>query len=245
MHEFIWLAIWPTIALALAIGALIWQPWNRPGRHQRPAVPPPPAPAPPPRPRAGRDDPAVGSMDVYAERAYKHRAGPLDVKAAELAAIAAEPRPGGRSAVLVTGNGAVGYIDPAACWGSTTCPVCQARDDQPHGAGCWLGGDEDQADPFGPVPVRPVELRARSLNPDAWRPYLTEREFAEVFPGADYGPGPDTGPHTGDMLALDPFTADQIARLDAECAAYRAERAEAYAALRASLRVAWQLLACS
>lgn len=81
-----------------------------------------------------------------------------------------------------------------------------------------------------------------ALDPAAWRPYLTEAEFTEAFPGVPYAPQLDDGPHTGDLAAIDYRHAEQLADRDAEVADWLRQRAAAHADLRARLLIAWQAI---
>lgn len=121
------------------------------------------------------------------------------------------------------------------------CPRCEAPDDRPHYPGCPFY-DPYEAALFAGEPVAaPVPARARALDPAAWRPYLTAAEFAETFPGVPYGQAPGV-PHTGDLAAVTPDLADQLAVMDAELADWLHQRGAAHADLRARLLVAWQAL---
>jgi len=244
MHDLIWLAIVPTLLLAAGVISLPF--WPVRGQHQ--ADPgadtrslqqrwedgPPPAR----RPR-----PEVGSMDLEAETAWRFRCDDTG----EHASTVMLPR---------LGN-AIGYDSARGPWTKAPgqprvyeewpgpvpvcCPRCQAPDDGPHYELCPFY-DPDEAALFADraAVLRPIEARARVLDPDAWRPYLSAEEFAGQFPGVPYQP--DDGPHTGDLVPVSPELADQFDQLAEETADWLAQRAAAHADLRARLLLAWQAI---
>jgi hypothetical protein len=241
MHDVIWFAIVPTLMLLAGIVGLSF--WPQHGAHQgdpaadtrSPGQRWEDGPAPARRPR-----PDIGSMTLDDEAAWRYRARCDDT--GEHASTVMLPR---------LGN-AIGYDEDGTAWIQAPggpvpayCPRCEAPDDRPHYGGCPFY-DPDEAALFAVqlTGLEPVTVRARNLDPAAWRPYLTESEFAESFPGVPYDEGQaDDGPHTGDLAA--PVTAelaDQLDQLDRETADWLAQRAAAHADTRARMILAWQAL---
>jgi len=221
MHDIFWLAIVPTLALAAGIGVI--SVWPARGAHEadrdlRSAL------------RRWEDGPRpaarpVGSMNRAEEHAYRRGAFTL----APRVPVEFFPR------CDDTGEHASTVMLPRV---AHFCPRCEAPDDGPHRELCPFY-DPAEAALFAVQfdGLDPVAVRARNLDPEIWRPYLTEREFAESFPGVPYRPAGEVQVPVADVAL-----ADQLDQLDRETVDWLSARAAAHADTRARLIVAWQAI---
>jgi hypothetical protein len=130
-------------------------------------------------------------------------------------------------------------------------PCCDTTDDGPHHPHCpGRAGDADHDHDTPAVlrDLRPAEVRARALDPRAWRPCMTAAEFADVFPGVPYEATGDLGPGLADLaglVALDPAHAEEVLEMNAQTREYLAQRAAAFAELRGRLLAEWRAIGAS
>jgi hypothetical protein len=134
------------------------------------------------------------------------------------------------------------------------CPRCEAPDDRPHYPGCPFY-DADEAALFAEQLAEAendvtavlglIEAQARTLDPAAWRPYLTADEFARTFPGVPYTAADDLGVSPADLAEtaqLDPGHAEDILARQADHREYLAQRATAFALDRTRQIAAWRAI---
>lgn len=130
MNHQVILAAVPTVIILAALVAILW--WD--SAHPHIGQPTPPAQA------RWEYGPELAPL-TRAERAE------LNARGAAQRDQWREPRPG---ALIITQDGelvgAERYQLPPAAPLACVCPVCEARDDEPHGPGCWLGDGDDLAD---------------------------------------------------------------------------------------------------
>jgi hypothetical protein len=134
------------------------------------------------------------------------------------------------------------------------CPRCEAPDDRPHYPGCafydpgeaaLFAGQLAEAGADVTTVLRQIEARARTLDPQAWRPYLTAGEFTEIFPAVPYVAADDLGVSPADLAAaaqLDPGHAEEVLARQAEHREYVAQRAAAFALDRGRQLSAWRAI---
>jgi hypothetical protein len=207
------------------------------------------------RPPVRRPDPRLGSMQLNDDPHWRfNEARPPGARCDDTDEF------GAGTVIMPRLGNALGYDSARGAWSKApgeprvwhdgapalahVCPRCEAPDDVPHYEGCPFYDPEEVAlFAIQLDGLEPITVRARNLDPAAWRPYLTAEEFAETFPGVPYETAEE--PRTGDVDDLFPISrerADQLDQLDAEAADWMAQRAAAHADTRARMILAWQAI---